>query len=228
MESTQERVAQWNTIVGKQPPAVGTHDYWTALKEQADLIQEELTELYEAIKEKDITEVVDAGCDLDVVVSGLNYLSGSNYGGAITAVLDNNDLKWTTNRDNAYATAEAYEDRGVDCWVSEYLSDGGDYFYAIRRASDGKVMKPFKHPKVDLTPFVPEPVEESLLVVDDLELRAEQIEEVLEILPNAQVVTLENMSGAEFMEDAIAESGYVVLTVKNGDLTHLQTLGDDT
>lgn len=46
-------------------------------------------------------EVLDGGCDMDVTVAGLNFLSGHNYGPAIQSVLANNDAKYTPNKAHA-------------------------------------------------------------------------------------------------------------------------------
>lgn len=125
-------------------------------------------------------EVLDAGCDLDVVVSGLNYLSGHDYSGAITAVLDNNDEKYTHDLTFAELSLKKYGEghniKQVDCRIDNLLSGdqatveqmdklGYDLFqdgdgvmfcrlYSVHRDSDDKICKLLNHPSVDLAPFV--------------------------------------------------------------------------
>lgn len=55
-------------------------------------------------------EILDAGCDLDVVVAGVNFLSGHDYDGAIDAVLDNNDVKYTVSKEFAEETLSTLSD----------------------------------------------------------------------------------------------------------------------
>ena len=127
-------------------------------------------------------EILDAGCDLDVVVAGTNFISGHNYQGAIDTVLGNNDVKYTHILDDANA---ALQSLGADThsivatkvlidFDDENLSndDGMENLrehgftveeidgnvavnqYSVHRNSDDKICKLLNHPKVDLSPFM--------------------------------------------------------------------------
>lgn len=226
MNSTYEEVALWNKRCGKSPEPVGTIAYWKAIKDQRDRITEELRELNEAIEAKDIQEVVDAGCDLDVVVSGLNYLSGADYSGALGAILENNDLKYTRVKSNAELQALVYDEAGLDVYVNEAdYCNGWDKAYCIRRVSDGKVMKFAGHPKVDLAPFVPEPVMESVLIVKDFDSQRATIEAQTKVLHNLRVVTLEGLDDpSDIFAEIIGENPAVMLYITNGEAIGFEVL----
>lgn len=118
-------------------------------------------------------EILDAGCDLDVVVSGANFLAGHDYDGAIDAVLSNNDVKYTGDIKFAQKSLEAlgadtHEIKRVKIDVSDedqdelaeanyvtFRSDGKlmAFVYSVHRIKDDKICKLLDHPKVDLAPF---------------------------------------------------------------------------
>jgi hypothetical protein len=117
-------------------------------------------------------EILDAGCDLDVVVAGLNFLSGHAYSLAIEEVLANNDAKYTGVVDFAIDSLESYGDGHrivsthieVESSQRDDLLEGGfttyikngllfAIFHTVHRDKDDKIMKLLGHPKVDLIPF---------------------------------------------------------------------------
>jgi len=160
-QTTYKRVAKWNERCDKSPAETGTTEYWESLINQADRIQEELNELYQAIECTDPVEAFDALLDLDVVVSGGLYLSNGDYAGGIDAVLNNNDLKYTRSEEAVVIAAHSWLNAGtkveVRC-VAECSEDGWEdpwTNYSVHRVSDDKVLKFPGHPKVDLEPFAP-------------------------------------------------------------------------
>ena len=117
-------------------------------------------------------EILDAGCDLDVVVAGVNFLSGHAYSLAIEEVLDNNDVKYTGSLDFAFDSLERYGEghRIVSTHVevessqrdelnedgfSTFVRNGKLFatFHTVHRDNDDKICKLINHPKVDLIPF---------------------------------------------------------------------------
>jgi len=148
-KSTFERVAEWNYRCNKEPLLVGTEEYWDALELQLLRIQEELKETMKAVHDRDLVELLDGGCDLDVTVSGLNYLSGLEYQKAINRVLSNNDVKYTTEIAYAIEASNKYTADGEDCEVQS-VQDNGEIYFSVHRTSDNKIMKLLNHPKVSL------------------------------------------------------------------------------
>lgn len=151
--STFTRVAEWNKRCNKSPAVLGSDQYWTDLENQLKRIQEELDEAFEAVAIKNMPELLDAGCDLDVTVSGLNFLSGFRYDTAIDRVLTNNDEKYTTDADVAMETSEMYSSRGMPCEVQSVVDDG-EVYHSVHRIKDNKIMKFRGHPTVELEDLV--------------------------------------------------------------------------
>lgn len=152
-KSTFTRVAEWNKRCNKEPLEKGTDAYWDALDNQVARIQEELDEAREAIAIRSNIELLDAGCDLNVVVSGLNFLAGGSYDEAIDRVLSNNELKYTTDADEALQTAEMYSNRKMECEVQSVV-DEGEVYHSVHRVSDNKIMKLKGHPTVTLSDLI--------------------------------------------------------------------------
>jgi hypothetical protein len=150
--STFENVKSFNERWGKTPPSIGSDEYWLALENQLERIKEELEETILAVKERNMSEVLDGGCDMDVVVSGFNYLAGHDYEGAIQAVCDENHTKYTTDYDFAEETLETLYD--VDNYDITIVEEGANVYYSVHRISDNKVCKLIGHPKVDLSSFI--------------------------------------------------------------------------
>jgi hypothetical protein len=223
LKSTYDRVSLWNQTSGKTPPAVGTNAYYEALYNQCKLIQEELNEFIEGIQNRDLPNMAKEGADLDVVVAGLNYLASHDYTSVITAVLDNNDLKHTTDIDAAYDCAQVFIDKGMDCEVFT----GDAETYTVKRCSDDKVMKLPNHPATNLEGFIAEPILERTLVVRDLVANSDVIDKVTETFPEAQVVPLEDLDeSAQIIIDMFNGRDYVILEASNGELIQILTLDD--
>lgn len=156
-QSTYERVSEWNLRCNNKPSETGTEKYWTALKNQAERVQEELNELNKAIKSKDTLDLFDAILDLDIVVSGAAYLSNGDYVGGVESVLSNNDRKYTTSRRAIEVVEAHYLGCGEEVSIHEARdSDNRDIYYSVHRVVDNKIMKFPGHPPVDLIPFAPE------------------------------------------------------------------------
>lgn len=187
--NTFEQVANWNLVCGKSAPEYRSPEYYEALRNQCERIAEELKEVTDALdllKNSDhVTdelldqvdlEILDGGCDLDVVVSGLNFLAGHNYTGAIQAVLENNNAKYTHLYSFAQESLAEYgEGHSIKkVFVEMSAEDGttvdmlkeagydliiqggvlGAFVYSVHRDSDDKICKLKDHPKVSLHQFL--------------------------------------------------------------------------
>lgn len=195
--NTFNKVSQWNERCGNNPQPAGTNQYWDSLTNQALLIKEELLELFEAIEQKNILEAIDAGLDLDVVVSGLNYLVGADYSTGIKLVTGNNDLKYTKSLKKAQNWLKFHGDNGGDAHLVE-TQVGSQTYYCIKN-SNGKVVKYGNFPKVDLTPTAPDLAIEGVLLVRDTGNMSEDLLEFCENNP----VNIINLAQAE--KDSVEE-----------------------
>ncbi len=100
-------------------------------------------------------EILDGGCDMDVVVSGFNILAGHDYAGAIKAVCNENHTKYTEDYEFAHKSMIALEHttQGEEFHIVSVV-EGSKTYYSVHRVKDDKVCKLLNHPKVDLAPFM--------------------------------------------------------------------------
>ena len=132
------------------------------IENQAERVLEEIQEFIDAIKANDRQEILDGASDVIVTVDGLTMLVQKligDVGGATLAVCENNDLKYTGDKAVAEEWLEHYQTNYDPASIEEtyYLKESefdGGVWYCVRRTSDNKIMKPPRHPKVDLKPFL--------------------------------------------------------------------------
>ncbi len=111
------------------------------------LLQEELNELKQAIEENDITEVADALCDLQYVLSGavLEFGLGEKFGQLFDEVQRSNMTKACCSESEAQETVAFYAAKGEE----SYYQKSGDK-YNVHRKSDNKVLKNKNYSAADL------------------------------------------------------------------------------
>ncbi len=103
-----------------------------------NLIEEELQELKDAIKNNDLVEVADAFCDIQYVLSGaiLEFGLGEKFKSLFDEVQRSNMSKTCKTITEAEATQKHYLEKGYDSYIVE--RDGQ---WLVYRKSDGKVLK---------------------------------------------------------------------------------------
>lgn len=104
-----------------------------------NLLEEELKELKEAINEGDLTEIVDALCDIQYVLSGaiLEFGCGHIFKEMFEEVQRSNMSKTCATLEEAAATQKHYKEKdGTD---SHIVRSGEAYL--VYRTEDGKVLK---------------------------------------------------------------------------------------
>jgi predicted HAD superfamily Cof-like phosphohydrolase len=109
---------------------------------RVSLLQEELNELSEAIKNKDIVEVADALCDLQYVLSGaiLEFGIGEKFDELFDEVQRSNMSKACSSIEEAIETISHYKQK--DGTESEYKKLGDKW--VVYRLSDNKILKSIK------------------------------------------------------------------------------------
>lgn len=115
---------------------------------RVSLIAEELKELEEAIRNKDIVEVADALCDIQYVLSGaiLEFGLGEKFKALFDEVQRSNMSKACKTLTEAEETVKYYkEERGTDCY---YEKDGD--VYLVYRKGDNKTLKNIYYSPADL------------------------------------------------------------------------------
>lgn len=115
---------------------------------RVSLIAEELDELREAIKDKDLVEVADALCDIQYVLSGaiLEFGLGDKFKSLFDEVQRSNMSKACKTEEEAKATVEHYEtNKNTPC----YYKQDGDLFLVFR-TEDNKTLKSINYSPADL------------------------------------------------------------------------------
>jgi phosphoribosyl-ATP pyrophosphohydrolase len=149
IEQIEQRIKQWNERCGNVPCSESDtlYDVVSKVTPQAKVILEEVKELVAALEDKDEQEIKDGVVDVLFTSLRLVSLLKDKYDvfGMLSAVCDNNDLKYTTNQDDFVLN---------DNWYVEGTSalsttiEGVTYYYL--KNLNGKVVKPKNFPKVEL------------------------------------------------------------------------------
>ena len=117
-------------------------------KLRVELISEELKELEQAFKDKDIVEVDDALCDIQYVLSGavLEFGLGPKFKSLFDEVQRSNMSKACKTREEAEATVNYYKtEKQTESYIKE--SDG---LYLVYRTADNKTLKSINYSAADL------------------------------------------------------------------------------
>ena len=113
-----------------------------------NLLQEELNELKEAIKQNDIVEAADAFCDIQYVLSGaiLEFGLAPKFKELFEEVHRSNMSKVCKSPDEAQETQEHYiQTKNTPSIVKERNGE-----YLVYRTSDGKVLKSVNYSEAEL------------------------------------------------------------------------------
>jgi len=121
------------------------------------LLQEELDELKEAIKENDLVEVADALCDIQYVLSGaiLEFGLANDFKALFDEVQRSNMSKTCKTMEEAQATQAHYKaTKDTDSFIEE--KDGE---FLVYRKSDKKVLKSINYSPADMKGMVEKALE---------------------------------------------------------------------
>ena len=121
---------------------------------RVNLLQEELNELKEAIKDNDIVEVLDALCDIQYVLSGaiLEFGMADRFKAAFSEVQRSNMSKTCKTLEEAEATLDHYLKKDG---TKGHIVRRGDEFL-VYRTSDQKVLKSINYSPAKLEHFITE------------------------------------------------------------------------
>ena len=117
-------------------------------KLRISLIEEELKELEEAVKNRDIVEVADALCDIQYVLSGaiLEFGLGEKFKDLFEEVQRSNMSKACSSEQEAIDTVAFYKtNKQTDCF---YREENGKWL--VYRKSDSKTIKSINYSPADL------------------------------------------------------------------------------
>lgn len=115
---------------------------------RVNLLQEELDELAQALKDKDLVEVADALCDIQYVLSGavLEFGLGDKFIDLFNEVQRSNMSKACNTQQEAIMTLSHYKKK--DGTEGYYKEINGKWL--VYRTSDDKVLKSINYSPADL------------------------------------------------------------------------------
>lgn len=118
-----------------------------------DLLYEELNELRDAVRDKDIVEIADALVDLQYVLNGaiLEFGMKHAFEDLFDEVHHSNMSKTCDTKEQAEETVKLYTERGVDTYFKKAIDS---YTYNVYRKSDDKVLKNKDYRPADLKPIL--------------------------------------------------------------------------
>lgn len=118
---------------------------------RVNLLQEELDEFKQAIKDNDIVAIADAFADLQYILSGaiLEFGLQDAFKELFDEVHRSNMSKACKSVGEAKATVEMYESVEVPSYYRPRKSD-----YIVRRTSDDKLLKSISYSPAELKPIV--------------------------------------------------------------------------
>ena len=115
---------------------------------RVSLISEELEELRDAIKDKDIVEIADALCDIQYVLSGavLEFGLGDKFADLFNEVQRSNMSKACNSVEEAEATIAYYNKK--DGTKAYYREEDGKFL--VYRVGDNKTLKSINYSPADI------------------------------------------------------------------------------
>lgn len=119
---------------------------------RVSLLQEELNELSQAIKDNNIVEIADALCDLQYVLSGavLEFGLGDKFVELFNEVQRSNMSKACSSEQEAQATLEHYKQKDG---TEGYYKQVGDKWVTYRNGDD-KVLKSINYSPANLESII--------------------------------------------------------------------------
>ncbi len=121
-------------------------------KLRISLISEELKELEDAVKNKDLVEIADALCDIQYVLSGaiLEFGLGEKFNALFEEVQRSNMSKACNSEKEAIDTVAFYKAKdGTECY---YYEEGGRWL--VYRKADQKTIKSINYSPADLQKII--------------------------------------------------------------------------
>lgn len=141
-----EKILEFNKAFGvstEQVPNKSVFDKTEFINYRISLVLEEVNELIEAVKNKDLVETVDALADIEYVVLGFYTALGVNGDKAFDIVHESNMSKLCFTQEEAQQTVKYYKDNfekhGYDSPCYRLSDDGSRY--VVYNKSTLKILK---------------------------------------------------------------------------------------
>jgi len=156
MSSNFQKVVEFNKAFGVKSNTTIQHDIFDKdpklVQYRLDLIEEEVQELRDAIKEKDMTEILDSISDSLYVILGAATAFGFDADKAFDLVHKSNMSKLCKTEDDAKETVRRYQTEVPQRYDSPAyrLSDDNVHFVVYNK-STFKILKNYKYTAVNFT-----------------------------------------------------------------------------
>ena len=145
MESNFKKVYDFNKCFGvsvSDTPQKNVFDENPDLvKLRLSLIQEEVRELQDAIKDKNFTEVVDALSDILYVVYGAGVSFGIDLNKSFDIVHESNMSKSCKTEEEAQQTVKWYKNNDTPYDSPDYRKSDDGKYWVVYNKSTGKILK---------------------------------------------------------------------------------------
>ena len=148
LEKVKEFQRLFELPILDKPQLIDKNRAWLRIS----LIEEELTELKEAINANELVEVADALCDIQYVLSGaiLEFGMGEKFVEMFNEVHRSNMSKACNDILEAVETQSRYL---VNRQTETYIKQVGDKYFVLR-LSDNKVLKSVAYSPAELNQFL--------------------------------------------------------------------------
>lgn len=148
-----QKVKAFNEAFGLQNKPTVKEDVFDTdpelIKFRLSLITEEVKELNDAIKEKDITETIDALADIEYVVQGMAAALGIDLDKAFDIVHTSNMSKLCLTEEDAIETVRRYKmqyNNGSSVYdTPTYRKSKDGLYWVVYNQSTGKILKSHKY-----------------------------------------------------------------------------------
>ena len=151
MQSNFKKIIEFHKAFGlqhKDEPQMNVFEDKKLVNLRISLIQEEVNELKDAIKDKDFTEVIDALGDILYVVYGSGSSFGIDLDKAFDLIHKSNMTKLCKSEEEAIQTVEWYKENESRYDTPAYRLSDDKKYYVVYNESTGKILKSINYKPV--------------------------------------------------------------------------------
>ena len=156
LQSNFQKVVQFNKAFGVQTNTTIQYDIFDKdpklVQLKLDLILEEVQEFKDAIKDKNMTEILDSVSDILYVVYGAATAFGFDADKTFEIVQKSNMSKLCETEDDAQETVRRYQTEVPQRYDSPTYKQSDDgVHWVVYNQNTMKILKNYKYQKVDFT-----------------------------------------------------------------------------
>lgn len=152
-----EKIKEFNKAFGITTNLYPNHEIFNDVKlvdYRMSLINEEIEELKEAVRNKDFIEVIDALADIEYVILGFYTALGINGDKAFDIVHNSNMSKLCKTLDEAEKTVEYYKNNNDKYDSPTYRLSDDKKNYIVYNKNTRKILKSIEYNPADFTKII--------------------------------------------------------------------------